>query len=107
MVFMPSGGTVLELRPKGFMEECYQLLAKACSQHHRLILGEGKKTSSLLLDLGEVKRQLDSIRDALVERLKEQGLDASLVPAGSTAPTGAAMHVGESMAKQGPGPGRA
>ena len=62
MVFMPSNASVLEMRPRGWPIAVFRQLAAACSLNYFSTWGEGNKTSSLSIDVMDVKLKLEHIR---------------------------------------------
>lgn len=62
MVFMPSGTTVVEIRPKDYPNTCFNSLASTCQIEYHLLLSEGTKSSRLTVDMSELERVLRRIR---------------------------------------------
>lgn len=51
MVFMPAGADVLEIRPEEYTNACYHSLADACSLQYNLVMGKGRKSSNVTVDV--------------------------------------------------------
>ena len=67
MVFMPLNASVFEMRPRGWPKGCYRQLAAVCSLQYFSVWGEGNKTTTLTLDLVDVKAKLEHIRSHLLQ----------------------------------------
>ncbi|GJP87066.1 hypothetical protein CLOP_g17037 [Closterium sp. NIES-67] len=61
MIFMPSGSSVLEIRPDRLPNACYHHLASACDLHYSLVMGNGTVSSPLSFDMREVRVALDGV----------------------------------------------
>lgn len=54
MIFMPKGGHVLEVRPRGFNNGCYHYLAHIIGLKYYLVKGDGTKNSDIHVDMEEL-----------------------------------------------------
>lgn len=61
MIFMPTGASVVEMRPDEFPNPCYHSLADACSLRYHLIFGRGTGEGSVAVDVEEVMKLVEDI----------------------------------------------
>ena len=71
MIFMPFGGHMFEMRPRGYPNPCFHHMAEVCELQYYLVMGNGTKQTNIGVEMSVVKTTLELIKDRMMKEEME------------------------------------